>query len=177
MENHLLLSTTCRRSYHRWLAVIGLFIGVAVGQVVAQPTAFRTEDVTFSSAGVTLVGTMLIPKHPVAAVVLVHGSGPEKRMLELAARLAGRGIAVLTYDKRGVGASGGVYVGPEVGTNNVEAANLDLLAVDASAAITALAARLPARHGPVGLAGGSQAGWVVPLAAQKKPGGVLYGAL
>lgn len=117
--------------------------------------------------GVTLVGTLLKPKHPVAAVVLVHGSGQEKRILGLASRLAESGIAVLTYDKRGVGESGGVYVGPEVGTNNVDAANLDLLAADASAATNALAAQLPARHGPVGLAGGSQAGWVIPLAAQK----------
>jgi pimeloyl-ACP methyl ester carboxylesterase len=49
----------------------------------------------------------------------------------------------------------------------VDAANLDLLAADASAAANILAAHLPARHGPVGLAGGSQAGWVIPLAAQK----------
>ena len=117
--------------------------------------------------GSTLAGTLFTPKHPVAAIVLVHGSGQEKRLVELAARLAGRGFAVLTYDKRGVGESGGVYAGPEVGTNNVDAANLDLLAADASAATDALVARLPARQRPVGLAGGSQAGWVIPLAAQK----------
>ena len=166
MKNHLFASTTllyCRQ----WLAFIGLFVVIAVRPVAAQSREFRTEDVTFTSEGITLAGTMLTPRHPVAAVVLVHGSGQEKRQLELAARLAGRGIAVLTYDKRGVGESGGVYVGPEVGTNNVDAANLDLLAADASAATTALAARLPARQGPVGLAGGSQAGWVIPLAAQK----------
>ncbi|MGI4873056.1 MAG: alpha/beta hydrolase family protein [Janthinobacterium lividum] len=167
MENHLFVSPTRRRCYRRWLAFIGLVVVAAIRQVGAQPTAFRTEDVTFTSAGITLAGTMLTPRHPVAAVVLVHGSGQEKRLLELAARLAGCGIAVLTYDKRGVGESGGVYVGPEVGTNNVEAANLNLLAADASAATTALSARLPARHGPVGLAGGSQAGWVIPLAAQQ----------
>ncbi|MBC8084911.1 MAG: prolyl oligopeptidase family serine peptidase, partial [Hymenobacter sp.] len=42
-------------------------------------------------------------------------------------------------------------------------------AADASAAATALAVRLPTRQGPVGLAGGSQAGWVIPLAAAKSP--------
>jgi pimeloyl-ACP methyl ester carboxylesterase len=105
----------------------------------------------------------------VAAVVLVHGSGQERRQLGLAEQLAARGIAVLTYDKRGVGASGGVYVGPEVGTNNVSAANLRLLATDANAALAALVARLPIRYGPVGLLGGSQAGWVMPLAAQQNP--------
>jgi len=168
MKNQLFASPIlleCRR----WLALSGLLVVVAIQSVAAQSIGFRTEDVKFTSAGITLAGTLLTPKHPVTAVVLVHGSGQEKRQLELAARLASRGIAVLTYDKRGVGESGGVYVGPEVGTNNVDAANLDLLAADASAATTALAARLPARHGPVGLAGGSQAGWVVPLAATKNP--------
>jgi pimeloyl-ACP methyl ester carboxylesterase len=168
MKNPLFASTTslyCRR----WLAFVGLLVAVAVRPVAAQSTVFRTKDVTFTSAGIALAGTMFIPKHRLAAVVLVHGSGQEKRQRELAARLAGRGIAVLTYDKRGVGESGGVYVGPEVGTNNVEATNLDLLAADASAAAAALAARLPARPGPVGLAGGSQAGWVIPLAAAKNP--------
>ena len=38
--------------------------------------------------------------------------------------LAETGIVVLTYDKRGVGKSGGVYAGPKVGTNNVDAADL-----------------------------------------------------
>ncbi len=169
MKNHLLVTTAFMHSYSRWLAVIGLAVAVSVQKVVAQPTDFRTEDVTFTSAGITLAGTLFTPKHPVAAVVLVHGSGPEKRMLEMAARLAGRGLAVLTYDKRGVGASGGVYAGPEVGTNNVDAANLNLLAADASAATNALAARLPARQGPIGLLGCSQAGWVIPLAATKNP--------
>ena len=169
MKNHLLMSTPFKRSCHRWLAVVGLVVAVAAQRVVAQPTDFRTEDLTFTSAGITLAGTLLTPRRPVASVVLVHGSGPEKRMLEMAARLAGRGLAVLTYDKRGVGASGGAYAGPEVGTNNVDAANLDLLAADASAATNALAARLPARQGPIGLLGFSQAGWVIPLAAAKNP--------
>jgi pimeloyl-ACP methyl ester carboxylesterase len=167
MKIHLFVATTSMLTYRRWLAFMGLLVVITIRQGVAQPTDLCTENVTFTSAGITLSGTILTPKHPVAAVVLVHGSGQEKRLLAFAARLAGSGLAVLTYDKRGVGESGGVYVGPEVGTNNVDAANLDLLAADASAAMTALAAQLPARHGPVGLAGGSQAGWVIPLAAQK----------
>lgn len=169
MNNPLFSSPTFLLYGRRWLAFIGLVVLGAVQPAAAQSMSFRTEDVTFTSAGITLAGTMLIPRQPVTAVVLVHGSGQEKRLLELAARLAGRGIAVLTYDKRGVGESGGVYVGPEVGTNNVDAANLDLLAADASAAVSALAAQLPARHRTVGLAGGSQAGWVIPLAATKNP--------
>ena len=151
----------CRRYLLLVLALVSLH------QIVAKPINFITENVKFESAGVTLAGTLFKPKHPDAAVVIVHGSGQEKRLLEFASLLASNGIAVLTYDKRGVGESGGVYAGPEVGTNNVDAANLNLLAVDASAAINALSAHLPANYGPIGLIGGSQAGWVIPLAATK----------
>ena len=140
---------------------------VSPHQVVAKPPDFTTENVRFESMGATLAGTLFKPKHPDAAVVIVHGSGQEKRMLEFASLLAGNGIAVLTYDKRGVGESGGVYAGPEVGTNNIDAANLDLLAADASAATSALSAHLPAKRGPIGLVGFSQAGWIIPLAATK----------
>lgn len=155
---------------HRWLVWLGLLTGFAPAPGRAQPPGYRTTAVTFTSVGTTLAGTLVLPTRPaVAAVVLVHGSGQELRQLGLAEQLAARGIAVLTYDKRGVGTSGGVYVGPEVGTNNVAAANLRLLATDASAALMTLVARLPTRHGPVGLLGGSQAGWVMPLAAQQNP--------
>lgn len=125
------------------------------------------ENVKFNSAGVNLAGTIFKLGHPYAAVVLVHGSGQETRMMEMASLLARKGIAVLTYDKRGVGESGGVYAGPEVGTNNIDSFNLNLLALDASAATNALLAHLPANHGPLGLMGFSQAGWIIPMAANK----------
>lgn len=137
------------------------------GKVMAKPTDFTMKNVRFRSVGVTLAGTLFKPRYPYAAVVIVHGSGQEKRMMEFASLLAGNGIAVLTYDKRGVGESGGVYAGPEVGTNNIDSSNLTLLAVDASAAITELSAHLPGDHGPIGLMGFSQAGWIIPLAAKK----------
>ncbi|RYY17018.1 MAG: alpha/beta hydrolase [Cytophagaceae bacterium] len=170
MPQLLLLASLLAAASRRWLVWLGLLAGFAPAPERAQPTRYRTTAVTFVSASTTLAGTLVLPTCPtVAAVVLVHGSGQEPRQLGLAGQLAARGIAVLTYDKRGVGASGGVYVGPEVGTNNVAAANLRLLATDASAALMALVARLPIRHGPVGLLGGSQAGWVIPLAAQQNP--------
>lgn len=125
-----------------------------------------TEMIRFNSAGVALEGTIFKPKHIEAAVVLVHGSGQETRMLTLASLLAGKGIAVLTYDKRGVGKSSGVYAGPEVGSNNIDSANLNLLALDASAAINAFRAQLPKKHGKLGLMGFSQGGWIIPIAAE-----------
>lgn len=132
-----------------------------------QVTEFTIEHVKFKSAGITLAGTIFKPKRPQASVVIVHGSGQEKRITKMATLLAEQGIAVLTYDKRGVGESGGIYMGPEVGTNNIDSANLNLLALDASEASTTLLAHLPAKHGPLGLMGFSQAGWVIPLAAAK----------
>ncbi len=130
---------------------------------------FTISDVKFNSMGITLEGAIYKPKQITAALVIVHGSGKEVLRTEMATLFAKNGIAVLIYDKRGVGKSGGTYVGPEVGTNNIDSANLHLLATDASAAANTLLANLPAKHGPVGLLGFSQAGWVIPLAVQKNP--------
>lgn len=136
------------------------------GQAAPQSN-FTTENVSFTSRKVNLEGTIYKPEHPYASVVLVHGSGQETRMVEIASLLAKNDIAVLTYDKRGVGKSGGIYAGPEVGTNNIDFSNLDLLASDADAASNALLAHLPRNHGPLGLMGFSQAGWIIPMAAKK----------
>jgi hypothetical protein len=127
----------------------------------------HTEEVTFISQGARLSGTLYTPKVYHAAVVLVHGSGQEPRMQEFAALLAASGCTVLTYDKRGVGASEGIYAGPEVGTNNIDSTNLHLLAQDARAAVNVLKQKLPSL--PIGLLGFSQAGWIIPLAATDNP--------
>jgi len=157
MKRHLLFLFCC---FH-----MSLFAQTAPDTTKRQN--FTTKEIQFINSGTTLAGTIFKPRAPSAAVVLVHGSGQEKRMIEMASLLATEGIAVLTYDKRGVGKSGGVYAGPEVGTNNIDAANLNLLALDASAAAKVLLAQLPAYHGPLGLIGSSQAGWIIPLAAKK----------
>ncbi|PWS31987.1 alpha/beta hydrolase family protein [Pedobacter paludis] len=127
---------------------------------------FTVKNISFKSANAKLKGTLYKPKHSYAAVVLIHGSGQETRMPGMASLLAKNGITVLTYDKRGVGKSGGVYAGPEVGTNNIDSANLNLLALDAGNASKTLSAQLP-NHMPMGLMGFSQAGWIIPIAAQK----------
>ncbi|WP_369764946.1 alpha/beta hydrolase [Flavobacterium sp. WC2429] len=137
--------------------------------VFSQSADFTIQDVKFESQGVTLAGSILTPKKTVAAVVIVHGSDPVKRDMDFAKRLAKEGIAVLTYDKRGVGESGGVYVGPSVGTNNIDTTNLDLLSHDASAAVNTFRTYLKDKKTPIGLIGFSQAGWVIPIAASKNP--------
>lgn len=133
----------------------------------ATPSNFTTKDVKFVSEGISLAGTIFTPNNMQAAVVIVHGSGQEKRMIDFATTLANNGIAVLTYDKRGVGESSGVYAGPEVGTNNVDFSNLTLLSLDASAAVNTLSKYLSNDKISIGLIGGSQAGWIIPLAAEK----------
>jgi fermentation-respiration switch protein FrsA (DUF1100 family) len=71
----------------------------------------KREDLTFSNGGIRLAGTLISPttagKHP--AIILVDGSGAEDReyMLPFARFLIRHGVAVLGYDKRGVGGSKG----------------------------------------------------------------------
>ncbi|MGH8208192.1 MAG: alpha/beta hydrolase family protein [Steroidobacteraceae bacterium] len=103
------------------------------------------------------------------AAVLVQGAGNDLPYVGLARFLAQRGIAVLAYDKRGVGDSGGTYVGPEVGTNNVSRENLNLLAEDAVAVMHVMHREKRLDGVPCGLVGVSQAGWIIPLAALKDP--------
>lgn len=147
--------------------LFALLLLVSLNQVKAQSPDVTAEDIRFESAGVTLAGTIYTPRHSHAAVVLVHGSGQAPRMREFASLLAEKGISVLTYDKRGVGESEGIYAGPEVGTNNVDSANLTLLAKDASTALNVL--HQLDKNIPIGLVGISQAGWIIPIAANNNP--------
>lgn len=137
------------------------------GAVSSPEPAIR--DLQFRSGGISLAGTLVVPSNMVAAVVVVDGAGKKLRRVSLAQELARMRVAVLTYDKRGVGTSQGVYAGPEVGTNNTDPGNLDLLAGDASAAVRQLRHEISSPRTPVGLLGFSQAGWIVPLAAVRTP--------
>ena len=147
----------------------------SIQQKKAMPTqekaelndAIKTENVTFESEGVKLTGTIYSPNHPHSAVVIVHGSDQVPRMVKFAELLANNDILVLTYDKRGVGESGGVYAGPEVGTNNISVENLNLLAKDASSAVNLLHNK--EKDLPIGLIGASQAGWIIPIVANENP--------
>ena len=140
-------------------ALVALGAGEAANSQEAEPTV---EPVRFTSGDAAIAGDIHLPGGaPTAGIVLVHGSGPEPRMTNLASLLARDGFAVLTYDKRGVGESGGAYEGD----NNISWDNLHLLAADAAAAVDALAAHPRVQRRSVGLMGFSQAGWVVPIAA------------
>ena len=125
------------------------------------------QDVIINSEGANLAGTIYSTKNVYASVVIVHGSGQETRMTEFAELLAHHGISVLTYDKRGVGKSEGIYNGPEVGTNNVDSVNINLLAKDTRAALKKMKQYNNGK--PLGLLGFSQAGWIIPIATNNNP--------
>ena len=153
-----------KKTYTYSLLILLFFV---TSNLSAIPPNFTTTEIKFVSEEISLAGTIFTPNNVQAAVVIVHGSGQEKRMIDFATILANNGIAVLTYDKRGVGESAGVYAGPEVGTNNVDFSNLNLLSLDASAAVNTLSKYLSNDQIPIGLIGGSQAGWIIPLTAEK----------
>ena len=126
-------------------------------------------DLLLKSGDVTLAATLKFPstgRAPFPAIVLAHGSGRLTRddMRFLVDRFLALGLAVLSYDKRGVGASTGEYV--NVGTaRSIEV--FDYLADDALAGVAALKARRDIDAKRIGLGGASQAGWITPLAASK----------
>lgn len=95
--------------------------GFLIQPAAAPPAAALAADAGFTeqpiavpvghSGQISLPGTLVLPdgKGPFAAVVLVHGSGPQDRdetigpnrpFLDIARGLAAQGIAVLRYDKR-----------------------------------------------------------------------------
>lgn len=136
------------------------------------PYPYTSEDVTFpgGAAGVMLAGTLTLPTGdgPFPAAVLISGSGPNDRdetilrhrlFLVLADSLTRRGLAVLRYDKRGIGKSTGDYA---------QATSVDF-AADAGAAFAYLKAqpRIAARK--IGLIGHSEGGLIAPLVAAKSP--------
>lgn len=142
------------------LSVLFLFYSIR-----ALSEIHHVEAIEFVSHGVRLSGSIVFPinKHIDSAVVFVHGSGKQTRNMEWAERFAKEGIATLVYDKRGVGKSGGTYEGNQ----SVSERNIVLLAEDAIAALSALSNHPRLKDVPLGLTGISQAGWIVPLAAEK----------
>jgi pimeloyl-ACP methyl ester carboxylesterase len=126
------------------------------------------REVRFRSGRTWLAGTLAVPTGASGrpGVVLVHGSGATTRNdpAVLAAYFEAQGFAVLTYDKRGIGQSGGEYPG-EAATD----ASIDVYARDAAAAARFLVAQPEVDRARVGLAGSSQAGWIAPVAAAREP--------
>jgi dienelactone hydrolase len=143
----------------------GRVVALKVGGRRAQRIPFVEQPASFSSGGVRLAGRLLRPPGagPFPAVVVVPGSVRANRdTYDLWAMFfASRGFTVLSYDRPGVGLSTGTYV--EAATRQ----NLHELAAVALAGVEWLARRPDVDRARVGLAGGSQAGWTIPLAASQ----------
>ncbi|HEY9110942.1 MAG TPA: alpha/beta hydrolase [Rhodanobacteraceae bacterium] len=127
-----------------------------------QRIAFDVINTRFQGAGVTLAGRLVLPKGNgrVPIVVLVHGSEHMSALdfYSLQRMFPAAGIGVFVYDKRGTGASGEQYTQSYL-----------LLADDAIAAVGEAKRLAGPRAGRVGYQGGSQGGWVAPLAAKISP--------
>ena len=113
---------------------------------------------------VELAGSVWLPARTSVATVLMHpGSGPSDRNNDvffppIREHLVAKGVAVSSFDKRGVGGSTGSWLDAGIGEQ----------ADDAIACLQALRAD-ESLDGPVGLYGHSQGGWVVVDAAARCP--------
>ncbi len=126
--------------------------------------------VTFQSGDITLAGNLWIPAGdgPFPAVVIAHGAGKvtSEDYKYLRFFFVHHGFATLTYDKRGVGESGGSYSMWVRNNRNGEAV-LEDLANDALAGVEFLKGYDQIDPNRIGLFGLSQGGWIAPLAASK----------
>jgi uncharacterized protein len=135
---------------------------------VAYSQPYRNENVSFENGRghVKLAGTLSVPSGTGAfpAVLLIAAAGPVGRdedveghrvFAVLADYLVRRGIAVLRYDKRGVGAS----------TGDFDNASFDDLVSDAAIAFHYLKTRPEVQAGHVGVIGHSEGGSIAPAVA------------
>jgi pimeloyl-ACP methyl ester carboxylesterase len=124
--------------------------------------AFDVTETTFEGDGVKLVGRLVLPTSggQTPIVVLIHGSETDsaRDWQSLQRLLPAAGVGAFVYDKRGTGGSGGNYT-----------QDFNLLANDAVGAMREARRLAGARAGRIGYWGGSEGGWVAPIAATRAP--------
>lgn len=122
-----------------------------------------TEEVTFRSSGFEISGVLVKPAEEgvFPAVIVLHGSGPESlndiSYKATANTLVRAGFAVLLYDKRGVGKSGGDF----------ESAIYSDFVDDAIEAVRYLRNHENIDANNIGLFGNSESGWFTPEIAYR----------
>ena len=134
------------------------------------PFPYYSEDVKFENRkdSIVLAGTLTLPdkKGRYPAVILISGSGSQNRdeeimghkpFLVLADHLTRHGIAVLRFDDRGAGDSGG---------DAKNATTLDF-ADDVMAAVSYLNTRKEIDKMHIGLIGHSEGGMIAPIVANR----------
>jgi len=121
---------------------------------------FDVREITFESHGTALAGRLVMPlgRSKVPVVVLVHGSEQDSALdsYPLQRLLPAYSVGSFVYDKRGTGRSQGTYT-----------QDFSLLADDAVAAMREARRLAGSRLTRIGYHGGSQGGWVAPLAANR----------
>ena len=141
----------------------------------AQPERFHEYEVQIGRGQWVLPGTLSIPggDGPFAAVLLVHGSGPQDRdetippnkpFRDLAWGLASQGIAVLRYDKRTK-----VYAASLAGERDTLTVKEEVID-DALAALAFLRDRLEIDAQQIFVLGHSLGGYLAPRLGAADPG-------
>lgn len=120
----------------------------------------------FAHQSVTLAGTLYCPAAPPPwpVLVMLQGSGPADRdgdgfFVPIREDLIAAGIAVLSWDKQGIGGSAGDW----------RSQTLVDRADEASAALAWLRGQPSVDATRIGVWGHSQGGWVGPLVAAREP--------
>jgi len=135
--------------------------GITFGGMTGQRIPFKVSETFFTGQnGIRLAGRLILPEgdDKVPVVVLVHGSENSSALVEdvMQRQLPAEGVGAFVYDKRGTGKSEGKYT-----------QDYNVLADDAVAAMKEARRLAGERAGRVGYRGGSQGGWVAPLAATR----------
>jgi dipeptidyl aminopeptidase/acylaminoacyl peptidase len=118
--------------------------------------------VQYRCEGASIAGTLYLPKggggHP--ALVWVPGAGADSRLRwgTFLQPFIDAGLAVASFDKRGVGESGGKCCPGDTG-------HFNLLTADAVGSVSAVRRAPGVDPRRVGMFGASAAGWIVPRAA------------
>ncbi|QEQ96674.1 alpha/beta hydrolase family protein [Neptunomonas concharum] len=161
--------TAKRRSPITTRLLTGLAIAVlALGALttVAEEEPFERREIRFMHGGNTLQGVLILPatiKEITSCMVFVHGSGNTPRdaygYYESIWRLfARKGWCSLSWDKPGVGGSGGDW----------RSQSMEDRATETSSAIEFLRNTAGFESVKIGLIGFSQAGWVMPKVANQR---------
>src|SRR6266446_7057358 len=142
------------------------FTGCATGEIEfdgkkAHRIPFDVTDTMFEGRdGIKLAGRLVLPKgdNAVPIVVFVHGAERESARDSYALQrlIPAEDIGAFVYDKRGTGGSEGTYT-----------QDFETLADDAVAAMREAKRIAGRRCARIGYQGGSQGGWVAPLAATR----------
>lgn len=175
----------CAQTWRRGLRVSFVCALASVGLAESAGAQARIDssrtgiEIRSRADGVVLVGDLYLPESDVTAeaavpgIVLLGVTGPNDRSLTLghlapfdalAIRLAGEGIAVLSFDDRGVGESGGDWA----------RTGHDVLVEDALSALAVLAAHPRVDAARVGFLGLSEGSGIAMMAAGREPDRVTF---